>query len=301
MTAPTIAPGSPEWLRIITPSKVPAILGKSRFESPYRLWHRMRGDLAPEPPADIFTAGHAMERALAYIWKQENPGWRLSPGEVQVHAPAADGAPAMLATVDRRASRGAHKRVVEFKTARSLEDWGDHFTDEVPLDYYLQVQTQQMITGWTRHPAHLMVMGPFFNWHTYVIEYDPEVGQAIREAAAAWERSLAEGTPPELDDTVPTYQAVRDLHPDIDGNEVQVDPELAREFLQSDADRKAAETAARGAKTRLLDAMGRAAQANAGEAKVATRYARGQSVALRPNSKALADLAEATTTERTPA
>src|SRR5699024_9712697 len=166
-----LKPGSPEWQRIITPSKIPAILGKSRFESPYRLWHRMRGDLPGDPPNDRFTAGHALEHALAYIWKQENPGWVLSPGEVQVRGDRDRLGFDAVATVDRRASRGTFRRVVEFKTARSLEDWGDQFTDDVPLDYYLQVQAQQIITGWTEHPAHLLVMGPFFQWHTYVIEH----------------------------------------------------------------------------------------------------------------------------------
>ncbi|QDQ97956.1 YqaJ viral recombinase family protein [Tomitella fengzijianii] len=293
MTAPTIAPGSPEWLRIITPSKVAAILGKSRFESPYRLWHRMAGNLAPEPPRDEFTAGHAMEHALAYLWKQENPHWRLSPGEVQVHRPAANGTPAMLATVDRRAVRGRWRRIVEFKTARDLSVWGDEFTDDAPLDYYLQVQAQQLITGWTA-PAHLMVMGPYFRWHTYVIEHDPLVAEKITAAAVRWHQSLEAGAPPELDDSVPTYQAVRELHPDIDGTEVQVDRTLAAEYLATADALKFAEKTARGAKTRLLDAMGNAQQANTGDIKIATRYQHGKGVAVRGNTKALTALNEGT-------
>lgn len=290
MTAPTIVPGSSAWLRTISPSKVAAILGKSRWESPYRLWHRMHGDLPPEPPRDEFTAGHAMEPALAYIWKQENPGWRLSPGEVQIEGDQDRLGFTGLATIDRRATRGKYKRIVEFKTARSLEEWGDEFTDEAPLDYYLQVQAQQLITGWTEHPAHLVVMGPFFNWHTYVIEHDPQIALRILSECQAWERSLRASTPPALDDTVPTYKAVRELHPDIDGTEVQVDRKIAAEYLATADALKFAETAARGAKTRLLDAMGNAAQANTGDIKVATRYPHGKTVAMRGNKKALAAL-----------
>ena len=36
-------PGSDEWLRRVTASKVPAILGVSRFKSQYTLWHEMAG------------------------------------------------------------------------------------------------------------------------------------------------------------------------------------------------------------------------------------------------------------------
>ena len=292
MTTPQIQPGSPEWLRIITPSKIAAILGKSRFESPYRLWHRMAGNLPPDPPNDRFTAGHAMEHALAYIYKQEHPEWQLSPGEVQIHGDTDALGFRALATVDRRASRGRYRRVVEFKTARSLEDWGDQFTDEVPLDYYLQVQAQQLITGWTQHPAHLMVMGPFFQWHTYEIPHDPQVAEKIVEAARAWQASLDAGTPPPLDDTTATYYAVRDLHPDIEDRDVELDPATAHAYLSAADALDEAKRAEREAKTRLLDQMGKAAKAHAAGAQVATRYQHGQSVRLRRNRNALKQMQE---------
>ena len=108
-----IAPGSPEHMRMITPSKVSAILGISRFTSPYRIWHQMRGNLPPEPASEIFARGHDFEPAMAEIWRRENEGWRLSRGEVQIVCePSRFGFPA-AATVDRRASRGRARKVVE--------------------------------------------------------------------------------------------------------------------------------------------------------------------------------------------
>lgn len=288
-----VEPGSDEWRRVITPSKVAAVLGVSRWESPYRLWHRMRGDIAPEPPKDIFDVGHDFEPAMAAMWKRGNPGWRLSRGEVQKMPNVYPGYPALV-TLDRRACRGRARRVVEFKTARRMEDWGDFGTDQAPPDYVAQVIAQMAFSGYTKHPAHLMVLGPYFEAHTYVIEFDAELWAVMDQRCAQFWESLAGEEPPDLDDSVPTYECVRELHPDIDaGESVTVDAGQAVELLGLALDIKAAETRLRGLKTRLLDHMGNAQYACAGDIRVADRrpHAKG-SVALNLSTKNLTQLEE---------
>ncbi|MDG3012407.1 hypothetical protein G4X40_19895 [Rhodococcus sp. D2-41] len=290
-TTDPLAPGGEQWLRTISPSKVAAILGVSRYESPYRLWHRQKGLVPTEGPKDIFTAGHAFEPALAYLWRNENPGWLLSPGEVRITRDDL-GFPAVC-TLDRRARRGGARRIVEFKTTRDLADWGDDFTDQAPADYLAQVQFQMHLTGFTKWPAHLMVMGPFFQWHTYEVEYDPELCAVIEDRCRAWHASLALDVPPELDDTVATYNCVRALHPEIDGTEVQLDADLAVEYLEADAEAKAIDKRLRAAKTRVLDAMKNAKTANCFDQKVADRRpGRGGAVSLYANGKSLDSLKE---------
>jgi YqaJ-like viral recombinase domain len=287
-----LEPGSPAWFARVTPSKVGAILGVSRFESPYRLYHRMKGILPPEPQRDIFDIGHDFEPAMAAMWKRKNPGWQLSRGEVQIMSGAFP-FPAAV-TLDRRARRGRARRVVEFKTARRLEEWGDAFTDQAPADYVAQVLAQMAFTGYTRHPAHLMVLGPFFEAHTYVIEFDPDVWAAIEARCTAFWESLQSDTPPDLDDSVPTYEAVRELHPDINtGETVEVPRELAAITLMLDDDLKDTTTRLRGAKTKLLDLMGNAQTAMCGDIKIADRrpHAKG-GVALNLATKNLTELIE---------
>lgn len=283
MTAPSIVPGSPEWLRTISPSKIAAIIGVSRWESPYSLWHRMAGNIPPEPPKQDFVRGHAFEHALAELWRHENPGWQLSPGEVQV---ARDdlGFPA-LATIDRRARRGRAFHIVEFKTARDLAEWDDG----PPADYWSQIQFQQVITGYTA-PAHLMVMGPFFEWRTITVPHDPDAAAALIERARDWHQSLEAGTPPQLDDSVPTYNAVRQLHPDIDGTTVEVDADLAARYLGLDEVLRDTEKKMRATKTRLLDAMGNAATAECYGVTIATRSPHGKGIALRPRRTATEEI-----------
>lgn len=263
---------------MVTPSKVAAILGVSRFTSPYRLWHQMKELVAPEPEKEIFHLGHDFEPAMANIWKRENPGWKLSPDEVQIVSGAERfGFPAAV-TMDRRAARGRARRVVEFKTARDLTEWGDLFTDQAPVDYVAQVTAQMLFSGYTRYPAHLMVLGPYFQAHTYVIGFDAGLADAIQSECRRFFESLESDTPPPLDDTVATYQTVRELHPDIDaGRVVQVDHESAWRLLQFDEDLKANDRVLRAAKAALLDLMGDAQTAMCGDIKIADRrpHARG--------------------------
>lgn len=269
-----IAPGSPEWLQCITPSKVAAIMGESRWESPFGLWQRMKGNVDPEPPKDIFTVGHAFELALADLWKAERPGWLLSPGEVQIVLPPEKfGFPAVC-TLDRRAVRGSWRRVVEFKIARDLSDlekWGAELTDECPPDYWTQVQAQMLFTGMTEHEANLMVCGPFWNYRIYDIAFSAFAGDEIIQKCRAFYGSLSADTPPDLDDTVPTYNCVRELHPDIDGSTVEVDADIAIAVHDANAEQGEAEKRLRGLKTRLLAAMGDAQYAEFNGVKIADR------------------------------
>jgi predicted phage-related endonuclease len=272
MSKVAITPGSPEHQRLISPSKVAAILGVSRWQSQYSCWHEMRGNTTRDLAPDLANTGHAFERALAELWRLENPGWRLSPNEVQFVGNEY-GFP-FVATIDRRAGRGRDRRVVEFKTARDLEEFGDPNLDgECPTDYAAQCITQMLFAGpdYRKHPAHLMVMGPFFKHRTYEVAYEQPIADwIIRECRAFWD-SLVAGIEPELDDSVPTYKTVKALHPDIDGTTVEVPPDLIVQIRELKEDVAAGETKLRGLKTQLLDLMGNAQTAEINGEKVARR------------------------------
>lgn len=279
-----IQPGSEQHRQIITPSKVAAILGEARWESPFSLWRRMKGHVPPQEPKTQFDIGHDMEHYMAPRWRRLNPDWRISPGELQIVLDdSAFGFPAAV-TLDRRASRGRARRVVEFKCARDiadLEKWGDDLTGDCPSDYWAQVQAQMLFTGWTKYPGHLLAVGPFWNERVYEIEPDPDVFGLIQAECQRFWESLAADEPPPLDDSAVTYETVRQLHPDIDGSVVQIDVDLARHVLDWDHDYTSAEKKLRGFKSQLLEVMGNAQTAMCGDIKIADRrpHTRG-SVAL---------------------
>src|SRR5689334_4090086 len=73
-----IAPGSEEWLKTISASKVAAILGLSKWESPRSLWHQMRGDLPREEPTTAQSRGHYLEPAILAWFFDQHPELRQS-------------------------------------------------------------------------------------------------------------------------------------------------------------------------------------------------------------------------------
>ncbi|MGH7291580.1 MAG: YqaJ viral recombinase family protein, partial [Myxococcota bacterium] len=266
------------------PSKVPSILGISRWKSQYTLWHEMAGIIEPAPISearqDDFDYGHACELAAREYWKFKNPGWRISQREVQIDNP--DLPFPNLATIDLRGSRGATRRVVEVKTARDLGEFGDDGSGEIPRDYAAQILMQMLITGW-HETADLVCWAQYGKPRIYHVEWDGELAGAIVGLCAEWFASVVTRTAkPALDNTISTYETVKALHPDIDkGEEVQISPVAAYELLAADGRAKANESLLRGHKSALLDQMGRAHYAMVGDIKVADRrpHARG-SVAL---------------------
>ncbi|SKM28697.1 YqaJ viral recombinase family protein [Mycobacteroides abscessus] len=273
-------PGSAQWSKMITPSKVAAILGVSRYESAYRLWHRMTDRCEPEPPKDAFDIGHDLEAYAANRWRRKNPGWLLSQGEVQVHVdPDKFGFPC-VATIDRRGVRGRARRVVEFKAARNLTDlemFGDDLTGDCPEDHAAQVQAQMLFTGWTELPGHLLAVGPYFDERIYEIPYSlTQATWILDEVRKFWELLKAD-EPPELDDSIHTYQCLRARHPDIEqGAAIVLDASDALEYVTARTDFEDAEKALQAAKNRLTLQMGNAQHAEFASTRIATRRAHGK-------------------------
>lgn len=258
------APGTPEWRGMITASKVPTILGLSKFDTPYSLWHAMAGNFTPPAlSGDHLDWGHIIEDSLAGWWlhkanaDETGTGWQLNSGEVTYTDPALPFP--NLVTLDRRARRGRRFHIVECKTDRDRTRWGHPGeADSVPLDYTAQVMFQMGVSG--IHEASVVVqLGGSGVPEVHAVEWDPGLFQLIVDRCIAWHHSILDGDEPDLDDEPATYKAVRGLHPDIErGEDVFVDFDLARSYLTAVSDEAAAKKAATGAKSSLLAAMGSA-------------------------------------------
>nr|WP_286981413.1 YqaJ viral recombinase family protein [Corynebacterium sp. UBA5992] len=279
------APGTPEWRAMVSGSKIATILGLSRFQSQYGLWHEMAGLIEPEAfPENLGAWGHIAENSLAEWWKLKHPGWQLNQktSTAEIAYTRDDLGFPNIATLDRRARRGRAFHIIECKTARDLADWGrPGDEDAVPADYYAQVLWQQGISG--IHQASIVVLGPFGEPEIHEIPWDGVVFDGMVERARAWMRSFKTGTPPPLDDSVRAYEVVRGLHPDIDlDEEVTVDRADAIAMLDAITTLDQAEADARAAKIRMAQIMGTAKKATvdvpglAKPVKIADRRAKGQ-------------------------
>lgn len=277
------APGTREHTRIITASKVPAILGVSRFKSQYTLWHEMAGNVEPEElDEDRMAWGHIAEPSLAGWWVHKHPGYRLNPrrnGTFEVAYTNAALPFEHVATLDRRAylpsaPRDQRFHIVECKTAMTLDDWGrPGEEDSVPADYYAQVQFQMGVSG--IHTASAVVLGPFGEPEIHDLAFNQDEFDAIIDRCVAWQTSLEMGLEPPLDRSESTYETVRGLHPDIDEKaEVQISLDEAVKLLDAavgEDDAKAAHREARNTANILMEG---AKYLRVGDVKIADRRAK---------------------------
>lgn len=277
------APGTEAWRKMITASKIPAIMGLSPWQTPYSLWHEMHGDAEPKEPTPaqkrIFQWGHSAELAMADYWAKENPEWELSEGEV---AFTDDSLPfPNLVTVDRVATHKetGDQRILELKTVNSfdaLAKWGkEGDIDSPPLNYRVQHLMQRGVSH--IHDGEMMVQGmgaPEF----HKVSWKPLEWARILQAATAFNRMLEAGTPPPLDGEKITYDIVRGLHPDIERDTIYVGTaEQARALFAAKRAEEEAAFTYRALRAELVDQMGDRHRAVAGDIVFARRQASGKS------------------------
>ena len=266
-----VQPGTPEWLRYMSASKIAAVLGISPWESPYSLWCQMAGLIDPEPETVEQSRGHYLEPSIAAWLADQHPHQQLTPGGCWINTDR----PWQLASPDGRfLANGRTVELAEYKTDADGSGWGEPGTGEIPLYYRAQVTWQMDTVGARR--TRLGVLTSRLEFREYVVDYDPADAALMRAAAVEFLDSLLWQEMPDLDPHPATYEAVKRLHPDIRDKkdplaDLNVDDDLAIEFLTAlaDADR-AAQRAAR-ARTSLAAAMKDARRARWNGHTLATR------------------------------
>lgn len=287
------APGTPEWRRMITASKVPAMIRDGEtgdylgigYQSAYELWHDMAGLWEPDAPDEkLMARGHWMEPAARAFWMHENPGWRVSPGEVAYTDPSLPFP--NQATIDLRASRGRARKIVEVKSPR--KDQGLH--DK----WLIQVMLQMRLSG--IHAADVVLMPQYGEERIIPVEYDPDLAEAIIADAAHFWGLLDAGTPPDAGASEHAAQILAALHPAPDREaDTALDQDVMDDLLTA-WDRLAdAQAAAQAAENRVMAAMGNTGKASFDDRKVAGRIAGKFSQKRFPEPDILADYQVQTT------
>lgn len=284
MSAP--APGTPEWARLVTASKVGAILGVSPFDSPRSIWHLMRGDVEAFDGNSATRRGHYLEDGVLAWWRDRYDIGHDEGREYQLQPYYTLGDWA-AATPDMVACHPEHDNVlVDAKTTTMDDEWGAPGTDEVPTHYYAQALWAMHVSG--IHRFHFAVLHSRLRFEEYVVPYDPDQGRVLEAKMREFYDSLASNVPPPLDDTVATFEVMRRVHPDIEPkSEAVVTEAEAVELLTAIQARETAEARERLARSTVLDQMGRANYAVANGIKVARRQNNKSGVSFVPLPKNL--------------
>lgn len=281
---PDLVPGSPEWRRSVTASKIGGLLGLHEWSSPYSLWADAvdaAGPAAPDAAArKRFDRGHRLEPALReYLqdWlRDQGEDARVKPGATVEHPEN----PGWYANPDGWVYEGRRRTPwagVECKTSMYATDWGDEGTADIPAGYLAQCAWQMHVTG-LRVVFVPALVG--LEFRVYVVQWaDVEAAvPGIIDVVARWEHAVETGTPPAVDGLEVTLSAVRRAHPLIArGTSVALSAATAQALAETRTARMKAEADEREAKARAL--------AEAGDAQtltdpwgtpVARRLARGE-------------------------
>lgn len=265
MTGPK--PGSPEWLKYMTASKIAAVVGTSPYESRFSLWHRMHGDLGPQDEKPEMEYGKYIEPALLAWFADKHPEFTVTRG--QWFTSGRFGAtPDGLFWAEMGAGASRFRGLVECKTGRLSYEWADG----VPPGYYDQTQWSLHVAG---EDVAYVVADVAMEFREYRIDYDAERIAFLEHEADLFMESLDEHRPPALDGSAHTYQAIRQLHPDVDPESVDVPDELAVRWLDARERVTEATDAEQLAKNEIADLMGNAQRAVWNDITLLTRQARG--------------------------
>lgn len=272
---PAIKPGSPQWMGYMTASKIAAAMGLSTYESPFSLWHRMAGQIAPDPDNDQTRRGHYLEPAIREWFIDQHPDWQVRTtgtwvsGERPWQAASPDG----LVIDFPNHTFLDPMALLECKSAHEDDQWGEPGTDDIPVAYRCQVMWQMDTLG--VDTCYLAVLTRHLNFAEYVVRWNAAEAQILRRAGAEFMDSIEANERPDIDSHHQTYAAIRSLHPLIDPIDVELDADTARAYCTTRAALKAAEDSERLAKSLVADALGNARRARFNGSTIAQRQAKG--------------------------
>jgi len=262
-------------MRLATASKVPAMLGLSPYESPFSLWHRMAELIPAVEDSDILRRGHYLEPAIVAWWAAQHPEMYVAEGGT--HYFPADRR--FASSPDRMAwVRGDHVwRCLEVKSsADRTGEWGRPGTDEIPADHRAQTVWQMLCTGTT--VCHVAMLGAYLEFAEYVVHWDQAEADFIVGQVEAFMDSLPDGANPQrpdIDSHGATYTAVQQLHPAINGADVELDHDLTVAYCTARIRLAAAQADETHTKSLVADAIGDAKRGRWNDQTIAQRQTKG--------------------------
>ena len=180
-------------------SDVAAMLGLSKWKSPYQLYLDKRGELPETEDNEAMFWGRELEPVIRKRYETEMNCTVISDEGILQHRDY----PFMLANLDGRVNDNL---ILEIKTARYDDGWGEVGTAEIPISYSLQCQWYLCITGAESADVAVLISGS--DYRLYRVEKNLELQIMLIDAAIEFWQRVQDGNPPEVityDDAVERY------------------------------------------------------------------------------------------------
>lgn len=188
---------------LCTGTKVAPILGLGKFRTAYDVWAQCVGIVEDKPPSPAMLRGIALERGILDLY-EEQLGVKLGRALGTIVHPNEDwmGASPDGFYIDEDGTIV----IVDAKTSRVRDAWGNPGSDDVPVDYALQLQWYAAVVGhhFDRPVSRLDVI-TYFPMQDEIATYsslpDEDVQQDIIERCRKWWfKHIIAGAAPPLDE-----------------------------------------------------------------------------------------------------
>lgn len=262
---PAPAPGTDEWKKKLTASKIAAAVCKSPWTSKFALHAEMTGRYEADPinPA-VLEAGNLLEPAVADWYALHNPGVEVRECKKR-NTPVwwvARDSEDFAATPDRilvDKAAGEVTALLEIKTARVASEWGEEGTDEIPEHYRLQALWQMKCTG--VKTVIFAVLHAGLRFATYRVDWSYADVAWLTAEAEVFMKSVRTGKTPDYEEepgAFSTYEVLRYYFPECNGEAVMLSDDVIYRARRAKRLKKLANLADITAKNALAAQMGNA-------------------------------------------
>lgn len=232
-------------------SEVAAVLGISPYSGPFDVWARITQGIQREERPEL-AVGNYLEPAIIR-WAEDYTGQRTTPGVSRVH-PRLDW---LSATPDAivLTPGGDLSHLMDAKTDRYRDAWGEPGTDGVPA--YLAAQFQVQMAVWDVDRVDVPVLFKLSDeFALFHVKRDEAVIDAILTQCAAWhEKHVVRGEMPSLDGGNAAGEYLKRRYPGGGGAMAQATDEqaaLVREYVAAKAVESAAKDASAVLRQRVI-------------------------------------------------
>ncbi len=167
-------------------SDAAAAAGLSKWKTPLQLWYEKRGE-SSTIESEAMKWGTRLEPLIRDEYQSVTHREVCRPTQII----RCDQYPFAIANID---GVTVDDRLFEAKTARTAEGWGEPGSDEVPIDYYLQVQHYMAVTSLP--VADIAVLIGASDFRIYTVDSDREIQDSLMAAEASFWRMVESEIPP---------------------------------------------------------------------------------------------------------
>lgn len=183
-----------------------AILGLSPYGGPFAVYQAKVGEAPTVDPSLPMWLGLKLERTIAELFS-ERTGKKVRRSNLYHKHPVW---PFLRSHIDYRVV--GEPAVLELKTSRGTEGWGEDMGSEIPVHYWIQVQHQLMVLGMPY--AYVAALFGHYDFRVYTIARDFDFTDKLAASLVEfWENHVAKGIPPALDGSSRASEILRRRYP----------------------------------------------------------------------------------------